>query len=182
MPGWQTLVRFVTQWNQQFDALSEAAGVGTLTTMWTTLSSDLGLSAMTVTSRDMPLVMDVFVASLEILPGSQPLATLVRGLRSFWPQRSPSGTDRPSNASGTSGSSNPVKRTEAPQSSSSDTPDEEQSSNGTNSSPQTNNISVTPPSLPRWFQAFALRSSSLEIAVRVVQRPASHRGKLGGVA
>ena len=82
LPGWQTLVRFVTQWNQQFDALSEAAGVGTLTTMWTTLSSDLGLSAMTVTSRDMPLVMDVFVASLEILPGSQPLATLVRGLRS----------------------------------------------------------------------------------------------------
>ncbi len=47
--------------------------------------------------------------------------------------------------------------------------------------PQTGDVVLTPPSLSRWIQAFALRAASLEIGVAVVQRPASHRDKLGGV-
>ena len=44
-----------------------------------------------------------------------------------------------------------------------------------------NNVSQTPPSLPRWNRAFALRSDSCEISIAVVQKPENHRGKLGGV-
>ena len=43
------------------------------------------------------------------------------------------------------------------------------------------NSSDTPPSLSRWFRAFALRASALESSIAVVQRPENHRGKLGGV-
>ncbi len=38
-----------------------------------------------------------------------------------------------------------------------------------------------PPSLPRWKRAFALRAISSNNFRNVVQKPASHRGKLGGV-
>ena len=40
-------------------------------------------------------------------------------------------------------------------------------------------MAQTPPSLPRWKRAFALRPNSLEACV--VQKPKNHRGKLGGV-
>ncbi len=39
----------------------------------------------------------------------------------------------------------------------------------------------TPPSLSRWFQAFALRDVSSTNVIAVVQKPVNHRGKLGGV-
>ena len=39
----------------------------------------------------------------------------------------------------------------------------------------------TPPSLPRWKRAFALREILSNNFRNVVQKPASHRGKLGGV-
>ncbi len=38
----------------------------------------------------------------------------------------------------------------------------------------------TPPSLPRWKRAFALRTDSTAMPLLVVQKPASHRGKLSG--
>ena len=41
--------------------------------------------------------------------------------------------------------------------------------------------SPTPPSLPRWFRAFALRVFSFEELMNVVQKPEDHRDKLGGV-
>ena len=40
---------------------------------------------------------------------------------------------------------------------------------------------VTPPSLSRWFRAFALRATPLETTLNVVQKPDNHRDKLGGV-
>ena len=43
----------------------------------------------------------------------------------------------------------------------------------------TRNVVLTPLSLPQWFQAFALRTSSIEGTV--VQKPEYHRDKLGGV-
>ncbi len=42
-------------------------------------------------------------------------------------------------------------------------------------------IDLTPPSLPRWNWAFALRVSVLRASVAVVQKPENHRDKLGGV-
>ena len=40
---------------------------------------------------------------------------------------------------------------------------------------------ASPLSLPQWNRAFALLRASPAILTTVVQRPASHRGKLGGV-
>ena len=48
--------------------------------------------------------------------------------------------------------------------------------------PQTGDVIITPPSLPRWNQASALRATQPQIVFDVVQKPASHRDKLGGVA
>ncbi len=46
---------------------------------------------------------------------------------------------------------------------------------------QTNKlVTASPPSLPRWFQASALRDSVLNDSDDVVQTPGDHRGKLGG--
>ncbi len=45
-----------------------------------------------------------------------------------------------------------------------------------------NGVTLPPPSLSRWKRAFALRTVSPEMPLNVVQKPASHRDKLGGVA
>ena len=42
-------------------------------------------------------------------------------------------------------------------------------------------VPTTPPSLPRWNRASALRANSSDVAIDVVQSPENHRGELGGV-
>ena len=44
---------------------------------------------------------------------------------------------------------------------------------------RTRDVALTPPSLPRWNQASALRTKLLNAFLGVVQKPGNHRGKLG---
>ncbi len=93
--SWQTLVSMVTQVMQKLDGFTNDLGNSLLVSALTTISTDLGLLKLSQ-SDTLRTSVQAVVTSLSLLPGTQPVTQVLRGLRSLRLTRPNAPASRPS--------------------------------------------------------------------------------------
>ncbi len=94
LASWRSLVLLVTQVSQKIEDITNEIGNSLLVSALKTFSTDLGLPNLSDSDNLRTSIQSV-VASLNLLPGTQPLTQIVRGLRSLRLFRPNAPTNRP---------------------------------------------------------------------------------------